>query len=551
MAYPSFYLSHAASIVLFAMAGVLLAAGLYIVLLRRQLRATIARYLDFGESIQDGVWRTDASGRVVAANRRMGEMLGRPVAQLVGRHVGDFFDTPTLLRLCPLQRTDLPGPPRLLEYRRADDSTVWAMVGGKCLLDAQGRLCGSVTVATDVTEYHLAQLALAAAHAGLEQRIALRTAQLQDANTRLSSEVAVRRQAQHALAQSETQLQEIISMLPLALFLKTADSQIVLMNEACEQQWGIARQELRECTEEGVSTPEQLHAFREEDRQAFAQRRVIVRENVLWNDRLQQYRRVLTHKKPVFDEHGQPQMIIGMGIDITERQRDEEALRQSLLQLRELSDHQESNKDTERRRIALDIHDDLGQSLMALKIDVSLLHARTGEKHARMRRHTQRALATLDASIAAVRAIINDLYPSTLELGLVPAVEWLVRQMNALGGDRYYLRLADPDAGEGLDRRQTTALFRVIQESLSNSLRHACASTVEVTLGQCASQVLVRISDDGIGMQPGDDGKRAAFGLKGIRERMQALGGTLHIDSLPGQGTTLEIRLPLNPASQP
>lgn len=86
----------------------------------------------------------------------------------------------------------------------------------------------------------------------------------------------------------------------------------------------------------------------------------------------------------------------------------------------------------------------------------------------------------------------------------------------------------------------------MIQESLSNSLRHARASTVEVTLGQCASQVLVRISDDGIGMQPGDDGKRAAFGLKSMRERIHALGGTLYIDSLPGQGTTLEIRLPLS-----
>lgn len=94
---------------------------------------------------------------------------------------------------------------------------------------------------------------------------------------------------------------------------------------------------------------------------------------------------------------------------------------------------------------------------MALKIDASLLHARTGEKHARLRRHTRRALATIDASIAAVRAIINDLYPSTLELGLVPAVEWLVRQMNTLGGSRYHLRLADPDTGEGLDRRQTAA----------------------------------------------------------------------------------------------
>ncbi|MGK5026398.1 PAS domain-containing sensor histidine kinase [Janthinobacterium sp. RB2R34] len=544
MAYPSFHLLQAACIAILAMAGLVLAAGVYIVLLRRQSRASSARHRELSESIQDGAWETDASGRIVAANRRMGEMLGLTEAQLVGRHVSDFFNVPTLQRLCPMLRTDLPGPARLLQYQRADGATAWAMVGGKRLLDAHGRLCGSLTIATDVTAHHLAQQALVAAHAGLEQRIALRTAQLQEANAQLAGEVAVRRQAEQALLCSETRLREIIAMLPLALFLKTAESKVILMNEACEQQWGIALDELTARTEECYYTPEQLQGFREDDRQAFAQRRVVVREDMLWNSHLQQYRQVQTHKKALFDEHGQPQMIIGMGIDITEHRRNEEALRLSLLQLRELSDHQESIKEAERRRIALDIHDDLGQSLMVLKIDASLLHARTGEKHARLRRHTQRALAAIDASIAAVREIINDLYPSTLELGLVPAVEWLVRQMHTLGDGCYHLTLDNPDTGQGLDRRKTAALFRVIEESLLNSLRHARARTVEVTLGQCASQVAVCISDDGIGMQPGDDGKRAAFGLKNMRERMHALGGTIAITSGPGQGTTLEIRLP-------
>ena len=553
MAQPSFQLLHAAGIAALALGLVAVLLATVIHLLRRQLQASRARYREFSDAVQDGVWQTDAAGNILEANRRMGEMLGLPAQELIGRNIRDLFDEATLLRVCALLREDEDeddgGGARLLDYVRADGRQAWAMIRGKRLFGSQGQLRGALTVATDVTEHHLARQALSTAHADLGQRIALRTAQLQDVNELLSAEIAVRREAEQALAHSETQLQEIISMLPLALFLKTADSQIVLMNQACEQQWGIGLDDLNARTEELYFAPAEVLQFREDDRQAFAQRRVIVRENVLWNDRLQQHRRVLTHKQPIFDRHGRPQLIIGMGIDITERQHTEEALRQSLLQLRELSDHQESIKDAERRRIALDIHDDLGQSLMALKIDVSLLHARTGEKHARLQRHTRRALATIDASITAVRAIINDLYPSTLELGLVPAVEWLVRQMNTLGGSHYHLRLADPDTGEGLDRRQTAALFRVIQESLSNSLRHARASTVEVTLAQCAREVLVRISDDGIGMQPGDDGKRAAFGLKSMRERIHALGGALQIDSLPGQGTTLEIRLPFGVAS--
>ena len=125
---------------------------------------------------------------------------------------------------------------------------------------------------------HKLRRQLQASRAELEQGIALRTAQLQEANTQLSGEIAVHREAAQALARSETRLQEIISMLPLALFLKTADSQIVLMNQACEQQWGIGLQELTARTEEFYYSAEQLRGFREEDRQAFAQRRVIVRE---------------------------------------------------------------------------------------------------------------------------------------------------------------------------------------------------------------------------------------------------------------------------------
>ena len=237
-------------------------------------------------------------------------------------------------------------------------------------------------------------------------------------------------------------------------------------------------------------------------------------------------------------------MLIAMAVDITESKRNEEDLQRSLAQLRELSDHQQTIKEEERRRIALDIHDDLGQNLMVLRIDVSLLHARTASTHPRLHRHAQRVLDTIDATIRSVRTIINDLHPSTLELGLGPAAEWLIRQMESRGAIRYRLTLDSEAPDLGLDQRQTSAIFRVLQESLSNIVRHAQASEVEVALAQDADAIVLRISDNGIGMQPGDDGKRAAFGLKSIRERVHALGGELRIDSQAGQGTALAIHLP-------
>ena len=333
-------------------------------------------------------------------------------------------------------------------------------------------------------------------------------------------------------------------MMPLSLFLKDADSRMLLMNQACEQQWGVQFQDIAEGRDVRHFPAEQTQGFHAADQEAFASRQVVIREELVWNAQLQENRLLQTHKKPIFDAQGRPQMIIAMGIDITESKRNEENLQRTLAQLRELSDHQQTIKEQERRRIALDIHDDLGQNLMVLRIDVSLLHARTASTHPRLHRHAQRVLDTIDATIRSVRTIINDLHPSTLELGLGPAAEWLIRQMESRGAIRYRLTLDSEAPDLGLDQRQTSAIFRVLQESLSNIVRHAQASEVEVALAQDADAIVLRISDNGIGMQPGDHGKRAAFGLKSIRERVHALGGELRIDSQAGRGTALAIHLP-------
>ncbi|MEG2029134.1 MAG: PAS domain S-box protein [Janthinobacterium sp.] len=511
---------------------------------RLQLDASAMRYRDLSETAQDGMWQTDAKGTILHVNQHLCDMLGIPAEKLLGHKMRDFYDEATLLRLCPLMRGQEHSCMGELQYWHSDGSERWAMISGRCLYDQQGKLTGALVLASDITAHKRAEHALSVAHAELENRVALRTAQLQDANNHLSAEIAMRAQTEAALARSEERLHDIISMMPLSLFLKDADSRVVLMNKACEQQWGVRFEDVAEGRDLLHFPIEQNAGFHEADREAFAQRRVVIREELIWNAQLQENRLVQTHKKPVFDAEGQPHMIIAMGIDITDSKDNEEKLRCSLAQLRELSEHQQTIKEEERRRIALDIHDDLGQNLMVLRIDASLLHARTAITHPRLHRHAQRALDTIDTTIRSVRAIINDLHPSTLELGLGPAAEWLIRQMEGRGAIRYRLTLDSKAPDLGLDQRQTSAVFRVLQESLSNIVRHAQASEVHVVLAQDNGEIVMRISDNGIGMQPGDHGKRAAFGLKSIRERVHAMGGELCIDSQAGQGTELAIRLP-------
>jgi PAS domain S-box-containing protein len=511
---------------------------------RKLLDASTMRYRELSEAAQDGMWQTDAHGRILHVNQRLCDMLGLPAELLLNHSMAEFHDEATLLRLCPLRQTATDSCMGELHYQHSDGSERWAMISGRRLYDQQGTLTGALVLASDITEHKRAEHALSVAHAELESRVALRTAQLLDVNLQLSAEIAMRAQTEAALARSEERLQDIISMMPLSLFLKDADSRIVLMNQACEQQWGVRHQDIAEGRDLHHFPSDQNVGFHAADREAFASRKVVIREELVWNAQLQENRLVQTHKKPVFDAQGRPQMIIAMAIDITDSKRNEENLERTLAQLRELSDHQQTIKEEERRRIALDIHDDLGQNLMVLRIDVSLLHARTAASHPRLHRHAQRVLDTIDATIRSVRTIINDLHPSTLELGLGPAAEWLIRQMESRGTIRYRLTLDSEAADLGLDQRQTSAIFRVLQESLSNIVRHAQASEVEVALEQDADSIVLRISDNGIGMQPGDDGKRAAFGLKSIRERVHALGGELRIDSQAGQGTALVIYLP-------
>lgn len=517
---------------------------------RSQLDASLLRYQNLSETAQDGMWQTDAQGRILYVNQRLCDMLGLPAELLLHHSMEEFHDEATLLRLCPLRQTASDSCMGELQYWHGDGTQRWAMLSGRRLYDQHGTVTGALVLASDITEHKRAEHALSLAHAELESRVALRTAQLLDVNLQLSAEIAMRAQTEAALARSEERLQDIISMMPLSLFLKDADSRIVLMNQACEQQWGVQFQDIAEGRDVRHFPADQTQGFHAADQEAFASRQVVIREELVWNARLQENRLLQTHKKPIFDAQGRPQMIIAMGIDITESKRNEENVQRTLAQLRELSDHQQTIKEQERRRIALDIHDDLGQNLMVLRIDVSLLHARTTTTHPRLHRHAQRMLDTIDATIRSVRTIINDLHPSTLELGLGPAAEWLIRQMESRGTIRYRLTLDSEAPDLGLDQRQTSAIFRVLQESLSNIVRHAQASEVEVALEQDADAIVLRISDNGIGMQPGDHGKRAAFGLKSIRERVHSLGGELRIDSQAGRGTALAIHLPQQTGQQ-
>lgn len=242
--------------------------------------------------------------------------------------------------------------------------------------------------------------------------------------------------------------------------------------------------------------------------------------------------------QPIFNQDGTISGIFCQGHDLTKQKLSQDALHQ-------LYAHQSQIREDERKRIARDIHDHLGQNLLALNLDASMLHARTKDTHPRLHQKVSMALQNIESTIHAIKSIINDLRPFELELGLYAAASWQIQKFERQTGIHCVLETIQEDVDSGLTEEITAAAFRILQESLTNIARHSHASKVEIELSRRDNEFIMRISDNGVGFYQNDRRKGNAFGLLGIRERILFFGGKLIIDSNQNTGTTLFISIPV------
>ncbi len=241
---------------------------------------------------------------------------------------------------------------------------------------------------------------------------------------------------------------------------------------------------------------------------------------------------------------GRPVGIEGIARDVTERREAEEALRASREQLRSLAARLQSVREEERARIAREVHDELGQSLTGLKMDIAGIASRlpAGEKTLLERARTMSS--QIDASIQTVRKIATDLRPGILDnLGLVAALEWQAEEFQARTGIACDCTARVDDAN--LPPEHCTAIFRIFQETLTNVARHARATSVQVMFSESHGQVLLEVKDNGCGIEEERINWQQSLGLLGMKERAYALGGEAVISGAPGLGTTVTVRVPL------
>ena len=232
----------------------------------------------------------------------------------------------------------------------------------------------------------------------------------------------------------------------------------------------------------------------------------------------------------------------GIVWDISESKRIELELDSSRGQLRERSAHLESVREEEKARIAREVHDELGQILTVLKLETSMCELAYAQLDPGLHERLNSMKKLIAQLFQLVRDVATSLRPPILDAGISSAIEWQARRFEARTHIPCLVQV--PEHLPPLGASKEVGLFRILQEALTNVMRHAQAHTVELTLSVQGRELCLSISDDGQGFVPAG-GRPTSFGLVGMRERVLMLGGTLALHSVPGEGTTLTVRVPL------
>ncbi len=261
-----------------------------------------------------------------------------------------------------------------------------------------------------------------------------------------------------------------------------------------------------------------------------------------------------SHGAVVTDDHGEPIKVFGATQDVTELKRAEENLKATSEQLRALSASLQSAREQESTRIAREIHDELGGTLTSLRWDLEevrdvISEASTSSQLAALRSKIEVMITLTDTILDTVRRLASELRPMALdELGLVEAIEWQALQFETRTGIavEYECHLEKVD----LNSEQSTAVFRILQEALTNVLRHAQATEVTVTLKQESGEFFLAIKDNGRGITENEKSDAHSLGLLGMRERAHLIGAQIDITGIAGKGTLVTMRIPISESSE-
>ncbi len=496
------------------------------------------------ESVTEyAIFELDTEGRILTWNQGAQRIKGYRPEEIIGQHFSIFYTPEDARGGRPqrgLEQAAARGRYKDEGWRvRKDGSRFWAEVVIAPVRDAAGNLLGFAKVTRDLTDRKRQEEEIATAEERLEALVEERTAELVKANERLQAEILLPRRLDQLVL-----LQLVLDRSPIACVMNDTDFSITYWNPAAEQIFGFSKEEALGKLPYETFVPHTARAYVES-----------VRERTAGGDTgangasecvTRDGRAIFCewYNTPLKDSAGTFIGYLSMLQDVTERKRSEEQFRASSEQLRALAARLQSAREDERTYVAREIHDELGQTCTALKMDLVLLVQQLPKNRRRAHERAQSMVKLIDDMIHSLRRIASELRPGTLDdLGLLAAIEWQAQEFESRSGVKCHLAL--PQAEIALDSDRSTAIFRIFQETLTNVARHANATRVNVRLVGDAESLTLEVTDNGKGIDETRASAHNSLGLLGMRERALLLGGEFNVAGVSGQGTTVTLRVPL------
>jgi PAS domain S-box-containing protein len=454
----------------------------------------------------------DTSGRILALNKTAAERFGKPPQELIGRCAFELFDPPIArTRKAHHETVVLSGRPVRYEDKREGR---WFNTHVYPVFDATGHVMRVAIFSQDVTEQKEAEHALKSA----KEELTLYSRELEKRVEKRTLEIS-----------------SILKYTPAVVYLKDRENRYTLVNSRFEELFHISSEDIQGKEDEHIFSREQAERWKDKDHEVLTQAKSFQVEVVLpQRDGLHTY---LSVKFPLFDEKGAVSGLCGIATDIT-------ALKKAQDQLRKLSASMMSSQEKERMAIARELHDELGQLLTALRIDLVWIWERLKRLDAVAAERALTMCELIDRTIDEVRGMSIRLRPGVLDdLGLIPALDWYTSDFEKRTGT------ACTFWHEGVDKVSdvlATAVYRVAQEALTNVARHADARHVEVSIRREDGFLALSVVDDGKGFHAQDVSDSEGLGVAGMRERAGLLNGFLEIQSESGKGTRVDFRVPIH-----
>ncbi len=352
---------------------------------------------------------------------------------------------------------------------------------------------------------------------------------------------------------SQAQLDAIVDSAMDAIIAVDAEQNVVLFNRAAEQIFGVHRQEALGARLDRF-IPQRFrdahHAHLDDFGRTGITSRRMGDTTTLWALRADGTEFPIEASISQAGEPGQRVYTVILR-DITLRKKAQDALQGQQQELRRLSAQVLDVREEEKTRIARELHDEMGQLLTALKMDLAWLRERLPPGDADAARRAEQMGRVLDQTVSSTRRISADLRPLMLDdLGLAEAANWLVGDFASRSGVQCEMRMPGEGVLESVDKAVATAIYRALQESLTNIARHSGARKAWVSVGAENGEIFFEVEDDGRGIEPADFAKARSLGLKGMRERMQYLGGSIEVARAPRGGTRVRVRVPAQGQTQ-